>query len=120
MSHAPGAAAERCGVTLATLRYYESQQIIGPISRDSSGRRRYSDDDLAWIGIATCLRDAGLGIDNLRRFATLLRDESATGIDRVEFLRRRRTELQQEQANISRALAVLEEKIDFYRAAERS
>jgi len=65
---APGDAAQRTGLSLDTLRYYEREGIIGPIRRDTGGRRRYTEDDVAWIGIVTCLRDAGLGIDDLRRF----------------------------------------------------
>jgi DNA-binding transcriptional MerR regulator len=114
MLHEPGVAASRTGLTLDTLRYYERESIIGPIARDTGGRRRYSDDDLAWIGIVTCLRDAGLGIDDLRRFATLLRSDTADGADRVEFLRRRRTELLEQQERTARALKVLDDKITYY------
>ena len=112
--HEPGAAAARTGLTLDTLRYYERESIIGPIARDTGGRRRYTDGDLAWIGIVTCLRDAGLGIDDLRRFAQLLRSETAAGADKVEFLRRRRAELLDQQERTARALKVLDDKIDHY------
>ncbi len=38
---------------------------IGPVERSSGGRRRHSEDDIAWIGLPTCLRDAGLDIADL-------------------------------------------------------
>jgi DNA-binding transcriptional MerR regulator len=115
--HEPSAAAAATGLSLDTLRYYEREGLIGPIERNTSGRRRYDQDDLAWIGIVTCLREAGLGIADLRRFTELLRTEGP-GQDRVTFLRARREEmllrLQQTQA----ALAVLDGKIAHY-SAER-
>lgn len=114
MAHrTPADAAAATGLTLDTLRYYEREGLIGPIDRDPGGRRRYTEDDVAWIGIVTCLRDAGLGIEDLRRFTTLLRG-SADPSDRVAFLRERRDELEERQRTTQRALEVLEEKIAYY------
>jgi DNA-binding transcriptional MerR regulator len=109
----PGTVAERTGLTLDTLRYYEREGLIGPVDRSAGGRRRYSADDLAWISIVTCLRGAGLSIEDLRRFTALLRSEAGAG-DRVAFLRRCRAELQDRRMRTDRAIKVLEEKIAHY------
>lgn len=106
---------QRTGLTPDTLRYYEREGLVGPIAR-SSGQRRYSEDDVAWIGIVTCLRDAGLGIADLRRFTCLLREEAGAQ-DRVEFLRRRREELGERLRQTQAALAVLDIKIAHYSEA---
>jgi DNA-binding transcriptional MerR regulator len=108
----PGEVAERTGLTLDTLRYYEREGLIGPIDRAPGGRRRYTEDDVAWIGLVTCLRDAGLGIADLRRFTELLRTDG--GGDRVEFLRRRRAELLDRLQRTQAALDVLDDKIAYY------
>lgn len=112
-SYEPAEAARSTGLTLDTLRYYEREGLIGPIERAAGGRRRYTADDLAWISIVTCLRDADLGIADLRRFTELLRTEQGHG-DRVAFLRRRRGELEERQRRTVAALAVLEDKIAYY------
>jgi DNA-binding transcriptional MerR regulator len=111
----PGEAVEATGLSLDTLRYYERERLIGPIARSVGGTRRYTTDDVAWIGIVTCLRDAGLGIDHLRRFTALLRTESGAD-DRVAFLTRRREELQAQQRSITAALQVLDDKIAYWTA----
>lgn len=115
--HEPAEAAERSGLTIDTLRYYEREGLIGPIDRSAGGRRRYSEDDLTWIGLITCLRDAGLGIADLRRFTELLRSEAGSG-DRVAFLRRRRVELEERRRLTERAISVLDDKINHYGRAE--
>jgi DNA-binding transcriptional MerR regulator len=116
--HQPSTAARRTGLSLDTLRYYEREGLIGPVDRSPGGRRRYSDDDLAWIGVVTCLRDAGLGIADLRRFTDLLRSEAGAQ-DRVGFLRRRRAELEERRRLAERAISVLDDKIEYYgRAVE--
>lgn len=114
----PADAAAATGLSLDTLRYYEREGLIGPIARDAGGRRRYSADDVAWIGIVTCLRDAGLGIEDLRRFTRLL-TQSADPTDRVAFLRERRAELEERQRATQRALEVLDDKIAYYGAREQ-
>jgi DNA-binding transcriptional MerR regulator len=113
--HEPAEAAAATGLSLDTLRYYEREGLIGPIERSVGGRRRYDEDDLAWIGIVTCLRDAGLGIADLRRFTELLRTEGP-GQDRVAFLRNRRDELLERLRQTEAALAVLDGKIAHYAA----
>lgn len=105
--------AERTGLSIDTLRYYEREGLVGPIARSAGGQRRYADDDVAWIGLVTCLRDAGLGIADLRRFTELLRSEADAG-DRVAFLRRRRAELEERLRATRAALAVLDDKIAHY------
>ena len=110
---APHAAAAHAGVSLDTLRYYEREGLIGPIARTDAGHRIYGEDDLFWIGLVTCLRDAGLGISELREFTSLLRSEGAAS-DRVAFLTGHREELRRRRAQIDLALGVLEEKIEYY------
>lgn len=102
----------RTGLTADALRYYEREGLVGPIAR-TAGQRRYTEDDVAWIGIVTCLREAGLGIADLRRFTVLLREEAEPG-DRVAFLHRRREELEQQLARTRAALGVLDDKIAHY------
>lgn len=109
----PAEAATRTGLSLDTLRYYEREGLIGPIERTTGGHRTYSDGDVAWVGIVSCLRDAGLGIDDLRRFTGLLRGVASTE-DRVTFLRDHRQVLLDQAEAIRRAVGVLDDKIEYY------
>lgn len=110
---APAAAADRTGVSIDTLRYYEREGLIGPIRRSPGGRREYTEDDVFWIGLITCFREAGLGITDLRGFVAILRADHSPE-ERVAFLRERRTALQERADALVRAMKVLDEKIDYY------
>jgi DNA-binding transcriptional MerR regulator len=114
----PREAAERTGLTLDALRYYEREGLVGPVDRTVGGRRRYTENDIAWVALLTCLRDAGLGIADLRSFTTMLRTDEAEATERVEFLRQCRTGLLEQVAATNRALEILDDKIAFY-AADR-
>ncbi|HZF91492.1 MerR family transcriptional regulator [Streptomyces sp.] len=109
----PAAAADRTGVSIDTLRYYEREGLIGPIRRSAGGHRVYTEDDVFWIGLVTCFREAGLGIADLRGFVAILRAERPPQ-DRVAFLREHRTALEQRVAALRRAMEVLDEKIAYY------
>ncbi|CAM5718623.1 MerR family transcriptional regulator [Streptomyces hirsutus] len=109
----PAAAAARTGVSIDTLRYYEREGLIGPIRRSAGGRRAYTEDDVFWIGLVTCFREAGLGIADLRGFVAILRAEHPPQA-RVAFLRERRAALEQQVAALHRAMEVLDEKITYY------
>ncbi|WLQ48748.1 MerR family transcriptional regulator [Streptomyces poriferorum] len=113
MSLTPAAAADRTGVSIDTLRYYEREGLIGPIRRSGGGRREYTDDDIFWIGLVSCFREAGLGIADLRGFVAILRTEHPPQ-ERVAFLRERRTALEQRVAALHRAIGVLDDKIAYY------
>lgn len=116
MLYTPAEAADRTGLSLDALRYYEREKLVGPVARTAGGHRADSEDDVAWIGIVSCLRNAGLGISDLREFTQLLRAERPGGGDsgRVTFLERRRDELCARREQLDAALRVLDEKIAYY------
>ncbi|MFE9909907.1 MerR family transcriptional regulator [Streptomyces clavifer] len=109
----PATTADRTGVSIDTLRYYEREGLIGPIRRSGGGRREYTEEDVFWIGLVTCFREAGLGIADLRGFVAILRAEHPPQ-DRVAFLQDRRAALEQRVAALGRAMKVLDEKIAYY------
>ena len=85
---------------------------MAPIERDASGHRRYGDNDVAWISVVTCLRDAGLGIADLRRFTSVLRADGEAG-ERTEFLMGRRDEPVRQAGALAAAIEVLDDKIAY-------
>lgn len=57
----------RSGLSEPTLRYYEEIGLIGPVARDeSSGHRRYRNEDLDVLQALACLRGLGVGIEDMR------------------------------------------------------
>jgi hypothetical protein len=42
-------AAEKCGLSQHTLRWYERIGLLDRVSRTADGRRRFSDADLDWL-----------------------------------------------------------------------
>ncbi|MFD8596096.1 MerR family transcriptional regulator [Kitasatospora sp. NPDC059646] len=113
----PAEAAERSGFTLDTLRYYERIGLLTAITRATSGHRRFSPDDLAWLGILRCLRDTGMPIADMRRYAELARTEGPDSLlDRIALLEKHDSAVNERIALLERQRTHLRDKIDYYRS----
>ena len=60
-----GELAKLCGVTVRTVQYYDSRNILIPSELSEGGRRLYSEADLRRMKIICFLRDLGLSINTI-------------------------------------------------------
>lgn len=60
-----GEIAKLCGVTVRTVQYYDSRNILVPSELSEGGRRLYSEQDLKRMKIICFLRDAGISISSI-------------------------------------------------------
>ena len=97
-----------------TLRYYEHENLITP-KRNSSNRRCYSDKDLAWIEFIKRLKDTGMPIKEIQRYAELRAEGDLTLNERMEMLTVHRESLNEQIKALQEHMAKLDDKIDFYR-----
>src|SRR5690242_20231415 len=87
-------AAERTGVSPHTLRYYERIGALRePPERAPSGHRRYSERDVSWIVLLTCLRATGMPISTMLRYTELARQGTETAAERKALLLAHRAEV---------------------------
>jgi DNA-binding transcriptional MerR regulator len=113
-TYGPAEAAERSGFSIDTLRYYEREGILPPVARNSGGRRRYSDDDLAMLDFLRCLRDTGMPIERLRRYGELARSDR-TMPERLALIEEHTKVVESRIAELESQRARLAEKAAWYR-----
>lgn len=70
-----------------TLRYYEKAGLIERVGRTTGNQRRYASADLAWLEFLLRLRETGMSITDMKRFARLRAAGDATIPDRITLLR---------------------------------
>ncbi|MFD4470237.1 MerR family transcriptional regulator [Rhodococcus sp. NPDC058505] len=105
----------RTGLTAHTLRYYERDGLmLAEIGRASSGHRRYTAFDVAWIELITRLRATGMPIREIQRYAALVRAGDGTEPDRLELLLAHRGRVLAQLAEVTEHLAALDTKIGVY------
>ncbi|WP_327177239.1 MerR family transcriptional regulator [Streptomyces sp. NBC_01335] len=92
-----GEVAGRTGLSVHALRLYEREGLlVGPVGRDAGGRRRYTAADVEWLMVCVKLRESGMPLAELRRFAELVRNGPGNEADRLRLLdaHQRRVEAQ--------------------------
>ncbi len=60
-----GEIAKLCGVSVRTVQYYDSRNILVPSALSEGGRRLYSEDDLKRMRVICFLREAGVPINRI-------------------------------------------------------
>lgn len=106
--------AEKFDMTPATIRYYEKQGLIPPITRNSVGVRDFQEEDISWVEFIKCMRDSGLSIDSLAKYSELYQQGDATLIERKKILIEEYQKLLEKQRLINGTVARLETKLENY------
>lgn len=109
-----GEVSARTGLSVDTLRFYERQSLFPPVDRSVGGRRVFSEDDIAWIGICQRLRASGMPLTEVARYATLVAAGSGNESQRLELLQRHETEVRSQMAVLQEALELITMKVRTY------
>ena len=117
MRYSPGEVAEKTGFSIDTLRYYERIGLLEDIARTPGGQRAFSEADIEWLGTLRCLRDTGMPIARMRRYAQLTR-EPGTEAERLQILEEHDAEIGRRIDELILQRAHIQEKIRYYRSLE--
>ncbi|GGJ37991.1 MerR family transcriptional regulator [Deinococcus roseus] len=103
------------GFSKHTLRYYEKAGLLDPIDRNTSGHRRYTEQDLGRLNFLGKLRTTGMSIQDMRLYIELLRQGDHTRVERLNILEHHHTQVSEQIAALQDALKAIEYKIQLYR-----
>lgn len=112
----PAEMANRTGVSIDTLRYYEREGLLADVARADSGHRRYSSSDVLWIEVLRCLRETGMSIAQLRHYCDLGAQGDHTEPERRALLTEHRALVEKQIAERREALRIIDHKLSFYTA----
>ncbi|MBU0565379.1 MAG: MerR family transcriptional regulator [Gammaproteobacteria bacterium] len=107
--------AARCGLSADTLRYYEKIGLLRHVARDASGFRVYGPRDLEWIGFILRLKDTGMALDDIIRYAELRECGDTTLAARQALLEQHAARLHERIQRDHQHLNALQAKIALYR-----
>jgi DNA-binding transcriptional MerR regulator len=107
-------AAEKCGLSQHTLRWYERIGLLSRVDRTADGRRRFGDGDLDWLMLISKLRATGMPVREMQRYAGLVRS-GAGEQERLDLLEQHRERVRVALAEQQECLALLDTKIGTYR-----
>jgi DNA-binding transcriptional MerR regulator len=106
--------AEETGLSVHTLRYYESNGLIWPVRRLKSGHREYRDEDIAWFEFLRKLRATGMPIRKMREYVELQQQGNETLRERLDLLRAHRDAVTERIRELSRMFEYIDAKVNHY------
>lgn len=109
-------AASACGLSADTIRFYEGSGMLPPIRRGSDGHRDFSPRDVEWLTLLFWLRETGMSLKDMKRFASLAKAGDESMPERRRILLEHSLELKRRRALIDRCEEVLAVKIASYGA----
>tara|TARA_R110001583_G_scaffold112917_4_gene263120 strand:- start:6959 stop:7315 length:357 start_codon:yes stop_codon:yes gene_type:complete len=98
-----------------TIRYYEKIGLLKNISRNASGHRWFSEKDIIWIEFIKRLKDTGMPLNNILKYADLRDEGESTSQLRMNILQEHAIKLEEKIAQEQCHLKKLKDKIAHYK-----
>src|SRR5580658_8596479 len=112
-----GQVAERTGLSIHALRFYEREGLLAtPVHRGPGGRRSYSEWDVEWLEVCVKLRASGMPITAIRQYADLVNKGSGNEDERLSLLRQHQEHVKAQMAELAECLELITFKIGLYEA----
>ena len=105
---------EKYDITPDTLRYYERVGVIPEVHRTKGGIRDFTDEDVAWVENAICMRSAGVPVEMLIEYVRLFQEGDGTFQARRDILAEAREEIQKQLDKYQATMDRLNYKISRY------
>ena len=118
MTYTTAKAAEKIGISAHTLRFYDKEGLLPHVGRDEHGNRRFTDNDLQWLSLLQCLKNTGMSLKDIKRFAECTTIGDDTIDERLALFERQTEDVKCQIAELKRYLKLLEYKLAFYQKAK--
>ena len=110
-----GQVAERTGLSVHALRFYEREGILAdPVRRELNGRRVYSEGDVDWLTMCIKFRASGMPLAMIRRYTDLVRQGAGNEEDRLALLREHQRHVTAQIRELTDCLDVISYKVGLY------
>jgi DNA-binding transcriptional MerR regulator len=110
-----GQVAERTGLSVHALRFYEREGILAnPVTRAPGGRRLYTEDDVDWLTVCIILRASGMPIPVIRRYTELVREGAGNEKERLGIMRTHQDRVKAQIARLTECLDLISYKVGVY------
>ena len=118
MIYTTAKAAEKIGISAHALRFYDKEGLLPNVGRDEHGNRRFTDNDLQWLSLLQCLKNTGMSLKDIKRFAKCTTIGDDTIDERLALFESQTENVKYQIAELKRYLKLLEYKLAFYQKAK--
>lgn len=117
MPYTVSEAAKLLNVAPSALRYYDQEGLLPFVERTSGGSRVFTETDLRWLKMISCLKSAGMPIKTIRRYVESAMRGDETLEERLMMIYEQRRSLLAQMEELRRTLDVVEYKCWYYETA---
>ncbi|MGN9846570.1 MerR family transcriptional regulator [Nonomuraea sp. H19] len=111
-----GEVSKATGLGVHALRFFEREELfLRPIPRSAGGQRVYASADVEWLLLCNRLRDSGMPIAVLKRFARLVRSGPGNERERLLLLEEHEKVILDKIADLNASLEIIHNKVVTYR-----
>lgn len=107
-------AAEQSGIAIENVRYYCKIGLVPRVVRDENNYRVFDEHDVAWLKGLRCLRECGMGIEQMRQYMQLCLQGEQTIPEREQMLTAQRRVVEEKIALLKEMLRFIDSKMEFY------
>ncbi|EHF2868638.1 MerR family transcriptional regulator [Listeria monocytogenes] len=106
--------AEKLGITVPTLHYYEKAGLLPSIKRNSVGNRIYTEENIEWLYMIVLMREVGVPIREIRSYIQLLLKGPETIPERYQLVTQYKQSVEEKMKAMQTSLKWLGAKVNFY------
>lgn len=90
MVYSIGEVAEKMGLSIHTLRYYDKIGILPLVERSENGRRMFTDKDLIMLNTIECLKKTGMQLKDIKQYIDWCAEGASTTKQRFDLFAERK------------------------------
>jgi transcriptional regulator len=117
MIYSIGEVAEKMGLTVHTLRYYDKAGILPLVERSENGRRVFTNKDLVMLNTIECLKKTGMQLKDIKQYIDWCAEGPSTVQQRFDLFAERKKIVEKEIDDLKKTLKTINYKYDFYKNA---
>lgn len=109
--------AEKMGVTVPTLRYYDKEGLMPFVDKKPDGTRVFKDEDFQGLEIITCMKNSGMSIKDIKKYMDLCQEGDSTLQERLEIFLERKEAVLKQMEELNKVLETINHKVWYYETA---
>ena len=118
MSYTISEIARKLNIAPSAIRYYDKEGLIPGVKRTSGGMRAFTESDLSWLKLISCLKRAGMSIKDIRQYVEYAQKGDETIDARLKLIHNQRALLLKQMQELQDTLDVVDYKCWYYETAK--
>lgn len=109
--------ADKMGVSVPTLRYYDKEGLLPFIEKKENGTRVFKESDLKTLEIISCMKASGMPIRDIKIYMDMCLEGDSTLDKRLNIFLKRKEVVKEQMEELNKIMSVIEHKIEYYEKA---